>query len=333
MAEIALLASTGDARIDQILRDVVALIEERLPERVRGYYLVGSYAVGEARSSSDIDLIALLKHELEEGERERFVPVRDACRRISVIPLDITLDSEDKFIRVGGVWFQTASVLVFGEDVRARIPRKPVERHIRDLMHSMYPLLARVRGSPAVLRYPLDYPDPAGALRGYDARYRDDPESQRTATKDLVTNVLGVANALTLLQARQYVGAGKKSDIPEQYRHWIGDEWAALVEDLFEYCRVRWDYRVPEGPSERAQLYGLCEHALGFENHFLMRYQDFLLADLQQPDAAIQLHAARRLGQLVYRDPLVASALQRLAQSPKPELRDAAAAALLQYES
>src|SRR5262245_33199268 len=155
MAQFALLASSGDTLVDQILRKVVALIEERLPERVRGYYLVGSYAVGEARPNSDIDLIVLLKHELGDGERERFAPVRDLCRRISALPLDITLDSEDKFFRIGGVWFQTASVLIYGEDERRRIPRKPVEQHIRDLMHSMYPLLARVRGDPTVLTYPL----------------------------------------------------------------------------------------------------------------------------------------------------------------------------------
>jgi hypothetical protein len=319
--------------VDQILRDVVALIEAHMPERVRGYYLVGSYAVGEARPSSDIDLIVLVRHELAEGEREHFTPVRNACKRISAIPLDITLDSEAKFFRLGGVWFQTASVLIYGEDVRPHIPRKPVEQHIRDLMHAIYPLLARVRGNPALLTYPLDYPDPTDALRGYDARYRDVPESRRTATKDLVSNVLGAANALTLLQARQYVGTGKKSDIPQQYRRWIGDEWARLVEDVFERCRVGWDYRVPEVPRERARLYELCEHALAFENHFLMRYKEFLLADLQQPDAAIPLHAARRLGQLVYHDQLVISALRRLAHAPTPELRDAAVAALIQYES
>ena len=61
MAELALLGLTGEARVDQILRDVVGLIEEHLRERVRGYYLVGSYAVGDARPSSDIDLIVLLK--------------------------------------------------------------------------------------------------------------------------------------------------------------------------------------------------------------------------------------------------------------------------------
>jgi len=326
-------ASTGDAIVDQVLRHVVALIEQRMPERVGGYYLVGSYAVGEARPSSDIDLIVLLKNELEEGDRERFALIREACNRRSSIRLDITLESEAKFFRVGGVWFQSASLLLYGEDARPRIPRKPVDGHIRDLMHAMYPLLARVRGNPLILTYPLDYPDPAGALRGYDARYRDDPEPRRTATKDLVTNVLAAANALTLLEARQYVGAGKKSDVPKQYREWIGGEWASLVEDIFEYCRIRWDYRVPETPGDRARLYELSKQVLSFENHFLMRYKDFLLADLRQQDPAIQFYAARRLAQVIFRDPLVIAALRRLAQAPAPELREAVAKALLRYES
>jgi hypothetical protein len=115
-------------------------------------------------------------------------------------------------------------LLLYGEDIRPRIPRKPVTNHIRDLMHAVYPLLARVRGDPARLTFPLDYPDRAGIAYGYDARYRDDDDPQRTATKDLVTNVLAAANGLTLLRAQRYVGSGKKSDIPRQYAIWIGDE-------------------------------------------------------------------------------------------------------------
>ena len=74
MRKIILDCSTGSVQADHILRDVVALIEARWPERVRGYYLVGSYATGEAPPSSDIDLIVLLKHELEPGEREALDP-------------------------------------------------------------------------------------------------------------------------------------------------------------------------------------------------------------------------------------------------------------------
>src|SRR5689334_23360054 len=224
MHDIPLLASSGSARVDQIIRDTIGLLELSFPSRVRGYYLVGSYAVGEALPTSDIDLLILFKGSLAPAERQRFEQARAKCKQRSAVMLDLTPESESKLFGVGGVWFQSASVLMYGQDVRPQIPRKPVEHHVRDLMHSMYPLLARVRGNPERLIFPLDYPDPAGTLYGYDHRYYLAEGLQRTATKDLVTNVLAVANALILLTARQYVGSGKKSDIVKQYRAWIGDE-------------------------------------------------------------------------------------------------------------
>jgi hypothetical protein len=319
---------TDNLHADQALRQAVALIEAGWPGRVRGYYLVGSYAVGEARPSSDLDLIVLLKGEIEPGDRERFVPLREACRRASALPLDITLESEARLFRIGGVWFQSASQLVYGEDVRAQIPRKPVENHVRDLMHAMHPLLARVRGNPAALRFPIGFPDPAGALRGYDARLRDDAPAHRAATKDLVTNVLAAANALTLLRARQYVGAGRKSDVPEQYRRWVGDEWAALVAATFERCRVQWDYQLPSEPAEREWLRELCTRVLAFENHFLGRYKEFLLAELVHANAQFQIMAARRMGQIVYDEPRVVAALRRAEAEGTAELRELASAGL-----
>jgi predicted nucleotidyltransferase len=331
MHTITLLTSTGAARIDQALRDSIALIEQQLPDRVRGYYLVGSYAYGEAQPASDIDLIVVLKDELGQADRQRFAAARAECERISLAPLDLSLDSEAKFLRVGGVWFQTASLLVYGEDIRPRIPRKPVANHIRDVMHALFPLLARVRGNPALLTFPLNYPDPSGLLYGYDARYSDNSDPQDTRTKDLATNVLAAANALTLLVAQRYVGSGKKSDIPRQYAIWIGDQWATLVEEVIELCRIRWGYRIPDAEAGIAHLRGLCQQALGFENTFLQRYRDFLLADLQSDHAVTQLFAVRRLGQIHYPDPAVAAAVAELAAHANAELQQAAATTLQHY--
>jgi len=332
MHPIALLCSTGADRIDQALRDSVALIEQQLPDRVRGYYLVGSYAYGEAQPSSDIDLIVMLKDELGSADRERFAIARAECKRISATSLDISLDSEAKFLRVGGVWFQTASLLMYGEDIRPRIHRKPVANHIRDLMHTMFPLLARVRGTPELLTFPLDYPDPAGIVYGYDARNNDSNDPECLRTKDLVTIVLAAANALTLLTAQRYVGSGKKSDIPRQYTIWIGDQWAALVEQVVELCRIRWGYRIPDSEADIVHLHSLCRQALGFENAFLQRYRDFLLADLQSDDPSVQLQAVRRLGQIVYPEPAVAAAVTRLAAHTNAELQQAVTATLLRYK-
>jgi predicted nucleotidyltransferase len=321
VTEIALLTTTGFAQVDQVVREIIGLVEPKFAGRVRGYYLVGSYAVGEPLAASDIDLIILFKGELEPAEHQQFGAIRDQCRQISPIALDLALESEARLLRVGGVWFQTASLLMYGEDVRARIPRKPVADHMRDLMHSTYPLLARVRGSPEILTFPLDYPDPAGVLYGYDHRYRDAVDSRRTVTKDLVTNVLAAANALTLLQAGQYAGSGKKSDIPRQYRIWVGDEWAGLVDQVFESCRGRWGYLMPEDTADRDTLRGLCQQALRFENRYLARFKDFLLEELRHSNEGTQLFAARRLGEIIYRDAAVVAALEDAGRHGDAELR------------
>jgi predicted nucleotidyltransferase len=332
MHTVALLTSSGAARIDQALRDCIALIEQHLPDRVRGYYVVGSYGYGEAQPASDIDLVVVLKGELGQADRQQFAAARAECARISLVPLDLSLDSEAKLLRVGGVWFQTASLLVYGEDIRPRIPRKPVVNHIRDLMHAMFPLLARVRGSPALLTFPLSYPDRSGMLYGYDSRCSNSPVAQCTPTKDLVTNVLAAANALTLLAARRYVGSGKKSDIPHQYTIWVGDQWAMLVEQVIELCRIRWGYRMPDSEADIAHLRGLCQQALGFENAFLQRYRNFLLAELQSDDTGIQLFAVRRFGQILYPDPAVAAAVAELAAQASVEFQQAAGATLQYYK-
>jgi predicted nucleotidyltransferase len=329
---ITLLASTGIASVDQALRQCVELIEQALPGRVRGYYLVGSYAYGEALPASDIDMIVLLEGELAQADCDRFAAVREQCRQKSQPPLDLTLASEAKLLRVGGVWFQTASVFLYGEDVRPRIPRKPVANHIRDLMHAVLPLFARVRGGRLPMTFPLDYPDPAGPLYGYDSHYRESSQPHLAVTKDLVTNVLAAANALTLRAARQYVGSGKKSDIPSQYAIWVGGESAALVDEIFTCCRVRWGYRAPEARAERERLRDLCRDALRFENMFLECYRDMLLADLQSEDVAARLAAARRFGQVIYPDPAVASALTQLAARAGAETQQAAVDALAYYQ-
>ncbi len=329
MQHIALLSTTGIEPIDQSIRAIVEHLEQHFPDRVRGYYLVGSFAVGEAIPTSDIDMIVLFKGSPSDEERQRFEQAREECRRLSVRPIDLTLGSEASFTRVGGVWFQTASRLLYGEDIRAAVPRKPVADHTRHLMHSMYPLLARVRDDPPRLLVPLDYPDPAGEFYGYDRRRMRGADGElRASTKNLVLNVICAASALTLLAAGQYVGSGRKSDIAEQYRIWVGDEWAAVVGAIYERCRNRWAYLVPEGAADRQQLRTFCQQCLGFENHFLARYQAFLLAELAHPDEAIALVAARRLGQVVYRDTAVVAALQAAGKRGSEELRQAAAEAL-----
>jgi predicted nucleotidyltransferase len=324
VVNIHLQQRTAIPAVDQTLALLIAIIEQQLAQRVLGYYLVGSYAVGEAVPASDVDLIVLFKDQLTPDDHKYFLAVRDHCKRVCTYPLDLSAESLAKLLRVGGVWFQTASRCLYGIDIRPQIPRKPIAAHIRDLMHSMYGLLARVRGNPPRLIVPLAYPDATGRLYGYDQRQIRDGDHIRTVgAKDLVTNTLAIANVLTLRSSGRYVGTGKKADIPEQYQQWIADEWTELVADVYQLCRNRWGYMIPAGSAEQAQLRSLCHEILAFENHFLSVYRGYLLEELQHPDAALARFAVDRLGQLIYPNRRVVAALRQVQQQADLDLRSA----------
>ena len=326
---MTLLESTGIPQIDQLLRGVIGLVELSFPDRIRGYYLEGSYADGSAVSTSDVDLRVVFKSSATSEEKERFARLLDYCRLLSAYPLDIKADSEAALLRIGAIRFQAARLL-YGTDIRAAVPHKPLVDYVRDNMHGQYQLFVRVRGNPGGLTFPLDYPDPAAEFYGYDCRRLRLPDGTiRAGTKDLVLNVLWPATALIGLEAAQYVTS--KRDCVVQYRRWINDEWTDLIEALDALCRQQWSYLVPEAAHERQQLRALCQRGLAFENHFLARYKVYLLTELDQTDDAITLLALQRLGQILYRDAAVIAAIQAAEQRANPTLRQAATQVLARY--
>ncbi len=334
MADITLCASTHIPMIDRILREIIEVVERHLPGRIRGYYLVGSYAVGEAVATSDIDMLVVFKNSLDSEEKQRFAPIVEECKPLSPVAVDLTPVGEAQLFRVGGVRFQTASLLMYGEDIRAAVPKKPIEAHIRDSMYAQYRLLARVRGNPPILTFPLDYPDPTGEFYGYDCRQMCLLDgTSHAGIKDLVLNVLCPAEALILLKAGNYVVGGNwKSECVTQYRIWINDEWTELVQAMNEFCRKQWAYLVPAAAADRQYLRRLCEQALGFENHFLARYKEYLLNVLPQEEPFIQLHYVKQLGQLIYPDDAIAATLKALGKSDNAELQQAVAETLQRYD-
>jgi len=54
-----LVYSTGNARIDTMLRGAVGIFEAAFPDRVRGYYLFGSHMDGSAVGISDLDIFVV----------------------------------------------------------------------------------------------------------------------------------------------------------------------------------------------------------------------------------------------------------------------------------
>lgn len=328
---INLLEPTGIVAVDEIMRGVIGLVEHCFPGRVRGYYLEGGYANASAVVTSDIDLRIVFKGDVTPEETQRCNTIIEYCRLISPCMLDVAVESEDALLRVGAVRLKLGTRMLYGEDIRAAVPLKPLDQYLRDTMHAQFRLSARVRGNPATVTFPLDYPDSSDEFYGYARRrMRAIDWTAVPGTKDLVATTTLIATALIGLMTGQYVVSKRES--VEQYHAQIGDEWTTFVQDVYEQCRMTWSYLVPEGSAERAQLRELCRQSLGFENHFFEHYRAYLLRELQHADARFARFAARRLGQLLYRDDEVITALQHASIHGGAELAAQATATLAQYE-
>jgi predicted nucleotidyltransferase len=174
MTLLTLLSSTGDARADIILRGAVSLWERVFPQRIRGYYLSGSYANATATPTSDLDLTILFKdsnHDQAESDL-----AQELCEAIEALHPAIFLDmgylSEQSLQQADRVsaalQLKLSSRPIYGEDIRAQITATPDARYVRDSMHIPYCGSRYGRPQLDVLVFPLDYPDPKGHFYGYD---------------------------------------------------------------------------------------------------------------------------------------------------------------------
>ena len=281
MNHIAMLTSTGDPRIDAILQGVVGIFETAFPDRVRGYYVTGSYADSSAILSSDIDGFILFKEDfVSDEEREKARQLLQNCALIMSPEFDMLPVGERRFRHYGHVNLKFSSLLVYGEDIRDRIPMPPIKLYARLLMHETCRFLSRVRSNPPYLSYPLNYPDPNAEYYGYDRGERD--RSAQPDTKELMNCVGKVALAIVTLQAGVYVKS--KSDCLVQYKLHINDEWTALIDDIYSKVRNAWSYGLPEDEVGQKTLKEICERTLAFENHYLVLYKNFLISELRDEE-------------------------------------------------
>lgn len=276
METYILEASLGDARSDAIVRGLVGLFELFFPGRVRGYYLLGSYADATPVAISDIDLAIIFKDSFRHAEEaEAAQRAIEACRLISSIRLDVTPQSEAE-LRAEDVRLKLGSALVYGEDIRERLPLPDPAAHARYITHWANAFVRRLHDADHI-PFPLRYPDPDGEFYGYDRKRVDAwyPPEVTQGTKELVATVCWTATALLSLQAERF--AATKADAVRLYAEAVGGEWAPFVQDLYALCKGRWQYEVPPAEDERRQLRALCARALPYLNHYLAVYRAYLL--------------------------------------------------------
>ncbi|GCE13455.1 nucleotidyltransferase domain-containing protein [Tengunoibacter tsumagoiensis] len=313
--------STQQPALDQVLELLIQSFEEAFPDRIRSYYVEGSLANRSTVSTSDIDLLLIFKGRfVDEAESQRVEALAERLAQTS--PIELDLDWKDELRLQEGVWpaLKFGSELVYGEEIRDQLPLISLEQWTRDRMHSSFWRTGHLFHRTLPLDYPLQYPQPDEEFYGYDQRtvqLKDGREVK--STRDLIRLVGWSATALIAYQAGQYVA--RKSDCHQMYRKYVADDQLAdLLQEIYELCRGRWNYLLPEDPAERRKLRSICEQTLRFENHFLLLYKEYLLQELAQQNVSAQQQALFFLRMTPYRDQTIDATLNALTYSPHEEI-------------
>jgi hypothetical protein len=308
-AELTLRASSGHPRVDAALRGLIGIFEAVFAGRIRAYYVEGSYADQTAVATSDIDLVIVFKgsfadqHELSAARR-----LGMCCADLSTYELDLDIIDEAQASRGVFPTLKLASNLLYGQDTREHMSLPPIEQWARDRMHATYWLIIKIFNRPGVVDYPVDYPRPHEEFFGYCQRTMQLPDgSEIPCTRDLIRATGWAATALIALKAGAFVA--RKRDCHRMYQQLIGDEWSELISDIYEQCKISWNYGIPTEPQARQQLRAICARTLEFENHFLALFKQFVLGELRGVDPKARCEAARLLEQIPYDDDTIREAL------------------------
>ncbi len=283
-----LLHAVGYPHIDRTIAGAIAVYEVAFPERIRGYYLVGSLSRGTAGANSDIDLEIVFKQSFLPHEHERLDMLRQGCRALSPIHLDLSSHDEASLPDTDTVALKTASTLVYGEDTRPSMHLPDIEIYLRRVsIPTHHALTSQFRALPVSL--PLTYPQSDAEFYGY---VPTDPQHPHMVwgTKIWVLDVGWMATFLLTYQTGTMVPS--KDDMPHLYREHINDNWTSFITEVHDLCRLKWEYTIPANANDRAHLRSLCEQTLAYENHVLNFYQRWLTDESQHGDASL---AAERI--------------------------------------
>ncbi len=275
---ITLKDTTGNADIDEMLTGVITVYEAAFPNRIRGYYLVGSYGDNTPVSTSDIDLEIIVKGSLTPEEDARQQAIKDGLRAIAPIGLDLPLNAEDDLHKIDTVAIVQASKFVYGEDTRTSIPLPSIDLYLRRITTPVQRgLTFRFRTENVTL--PLNYPLPDDEFYGYV------PERWKGAHGDIKMWVLNIGWLTTFLIAQQAgIFVPSKRHMLPLYRDHINDEWTEFLTEVYENGRTRWAYNLPESTQEQALMRDLCRQTLAFENHVARIYVDYLRDEVKHGD-------------------------------------------------
>src|SRR5438093_10656752 len=68
--------------LNQVLRTLVSWIHDTLPDAFVGFYLQGSFALGDFADHSDVDFVVLVRDELEHSRVDRLQVIPDRTYKL-----------------------------------------------------------------------------------------------------------------------------------------------------------------------------------------------------------------------------------------------------------
>jgi hypothetical protein len=280
MEPITLLASTRNQQIDDILRGAIGILETTFPNRIKAYYLHGSFFDDTAIPTSDIDLFLVTHGKLSTEERTKMQHIMHFSALFSPFMVEMLALDDTSLLQNGHYRIKSASKLLRGTDIRSNMPEQTLEQYLRTYASFPFIYSATMLRTMESIVLPLSYPQPEGEFYGYDQQLLPPKNEQRHNIKKLVTGVCWTATVLIAWQAGQTV-SGKRASV-ELYREYVHDEWTDLVTEMYEMGNRQWHYLVPFEQDKRRHLHNLCTRVVAFENHYLHHYQTYLQAEVQQ---------------------------------------------------
>jgi len=145
MASLSLLFSTGNPTIDRLVLGLIGIFEHVFPNRVSGYYLLGSYANGTALPSSALDMVMLFKDRFHtQHEFDTAVAINESCKLISPVVLDAWVISDERTHQAAFIGdtleLKSSGRLIYGLDTRHTITAQPDITYVRWAMDMIPPI-------------------------------------------------------------------------------------------------------------------------------------------------------------------------------------------------
>jgi hypothetical protein len=217
MNDIVLQTLTSDPLVNTFLRTIVSTFEREFPNRVRGYYLIGSYVEDTVVPLSDIDMFVLFEDDFKSAEEEMLAKQTcQYCAKLSPVRLDIGAFPESKLSDLHPVprtGLKLGSSLLYGADIRTEIVLPPLAEYCPALIEGTKYFIQLLRnGVP--LTIPVDYPNKNAPYYGYTKKNINEwyPSTTRFGTKELVATATRIASTIVAHEEHLYV-PGKKAAV------------------------------------------------------------------------------------------------------------------------